>query len=462
MRLIRSATFRFAALVFLLQLAGALLLLAAVHRLTSAELSQNARALAEELRDDLLATYRQGGTVALAQTIARRTAPEREPSSAILLAAPDGSFLAGNIAAWPPNVPISTPWAVIEIYRIGQSAPERLGVVATHLPGGERLLTGHAIDNALRFTTVMEGAMLSTLLLAIALAAIAALVAARLIEHRLIATVETARAVAAGKLEHRVPLDRSGDAFERLAIVVNAMLDRIAALMTELKVVTDGLAHDLRSPLTRQRAMLERALGRTQEEQARLALGGAIEESDRLLAMLNAALQISRAEAGLGRELFVATDIGRMLADLEEMYGPLAEERGFSIALATEPDLVAPVHRELLGQALANLIDNALKYGAGEISLSADRRGDAICIAVADRGRGIAEDQRAEALRRFGRLDAARRGEGAGLGLSLVAAVARLHGGTLSLEDNDPGLCARLTIRPEADASGPGARPASG
>jgi len=446
LRLIRSATFRFAALVFLLQLAGTVLMFGAVHRLTSAELTQNGRALAEELRDDLLATYRQGGAKALAETIHRRTAPERDPGSAILLAAADGTFVAGNIAAWPPTIATATPWTVIEIYRIGRAAPERLGIVATRLPDGGRLLTGHVIENDLRFTTVLEGAMLSTLLLAIALAAVAALMAARMIERRLVSTVQTARAVAAGDLDHRVPLDRSGDAFEGLAIAFNAMLDRIAALMTELKVVTDGLAHDLRSPLTRQRVVLERALAVSQEEQARGALGSAIEESDRLLAMLNAALQISRAEAGLGRELFVPTDVGQMLADLEEMYGPLAEERGFVVVLETEAGLVAPVHRELLGQALANLIDNALKYGGGELRLTAARTETSIRIAICDRGQGIAEDQRAEALRRFGRLDIARRGEGAGLGLSLVAAVARLHDGALILEDHRPGLCARLVI----------------
>jgi len=282
--------------------------------------------------------------------------------------------------------------------------------------------------------------------MAVALAGLGAWLAARMIEARLGRTVATAEAVAAGDLARRVALDGSQDAFEALAVSVNAMLDRIAALMTELKVATDGLAHDLRSPLTRLRATLERALAASQDEGARVAVLRALDEGDRLLAMLDTALRITRAEAGLGREAFVEIDLATMIRDLVEMFEPLAEDRGMTVSATVPATLPIVAHREILGQALANLVDNALKYGDGQVEVTATRVAGGVAISVVDDGPGIPADRRPEAMKRFGRLDAARSESGAGLGLTLAAAVAHLHDGTLTLEDNRPGLIARLTL----------------
>ncbi|MFT3978078.1 MAG: HAMP domain-containing sensor histidine kinase, partial [Sphingomonas bacterium] len=172
----------------------------------------------------------------------------------------------------------------------------------------------------------------------------------------------------------------------------------------------------------------------------------AMEEGERLLAMLDTALRITRAEAGLGREAFGEVEIGAMLEDLADMFGPLAEDRGMSIAVEVAGPIAINANREMLGQALANLVDNALKYGAGAITLSAAAGPDTVAISVADRGAGIPPEARENALKRFGRLDAARHEGGAGLGLSLVAAVAHLHGGTFTLGDNGPGLIATMTV----------------
>jgi signal transduction histidine kinase len=239
------------------------------------------------------------------------------------------------------------------------------------------------------------------------------------------------------------------DAFSDLAASINLMLGRIEALVAELRVVTDSLAHDLRSPLTRLSATVERALRETDDETAIAALERVGSEAETLFAMLSTALQISRAEAGIGRDRFVATDLGEMIGDLVEVYGPLAEERGFT--LTAEGSGQGVVHRELTGQALANLVDNAMKYGrpGGVIRLSLHQTPETITLAVDDDGPGIAEPQRAEALRRFGRLDPARSAGGAGLGLALAAAVARLHGGTITLGDNAPGLSVRLALPQE-------------
>ena len=224
------------------------------------------------------------------------------------------------------------------------------------------------------------------------------------------------------------------------------MLDRIAALVGELKVATDGLAHDLRAPLTRLRATLERALAAAPDEAGRAMILRAMDEGERLLAMLDTALRITRAEAGLGREAFGDMDVAVMLADLADMFGPLAEDRGMSVTTRADGPIMIHANREMLGQALANLVDNALKYGAGEVTLSAEATPREVAIAVADHGPGIPPEAREDALKRFGRLDTARQEGGAGLGLSLVAAVAHLHGGRLTLGDNAPGLTATMTL----------------
>ncbi|MBU3079342.1 sensor histidine kinase [Sphingomonas quercus] len=446
----RSTTFRFAGLVFLLQLAGAALLLGIVHQLTQNQIRGEARARAEALRDALLPHYRQRGFAVLARAVAAQAGPGKAAGAVVLLADRDGHAVAGNLAAWPPSVPPDAPAQTIELFRIGHEASEQMYLVATPLADG-RLLTGHVVESEQRFTVILEEAMASAFAVAVALAAFAAWISARLIVRKLAATVGTARAVAAGDLDQRVPAEGGDDAFAALGDTINAMLDRIAALMNELKIATDGLAHDLRSPLTRLRSTLERALLASDGEMARAAIGRAIEEGDRLLAMLDTALRISRAEAGLGREHLVDTDLSALIADMVELYGPIAEDRGFAIAADAAPGLRARVHRELLGQAIANLIDNAMKYGAGRILLAARETGEGVAISVGDEGPGIPEALRPTALRRFGRLDAARTEAGAGLGLALAAAVARLHGGTLRLHDNRPGLRVELFLSGHAE-----------
>jgi len=447
MRFARSTFLRFAALVFLLQIAGAAILLATVHQLTRDQIGDEAAAHAVELRDRLLLDYRRGGFAGLRAAVASDATAGRASGGAMLLVDRLGRPVAGNIAEWPPSMPPASTSATIDLFRVGHEESEQIYLVATPLAGGGRLLTGHVVESELRFTVILEEAMASAFAMAVALAAFAAWSSARLVHGKLAATVATARAVTAGNLHRRVPVDGSDDAFDALGETINRMLDRIAALMAELKIATDGLAHDLRSPLTRLRSTLERALDASEGEEARAAVARAIDEGDRLLTMLDTALRISRAEAGIGRESFVDTDLSAMVEDMVEVYGPLAEDNGFEIVADAQPGITAHVHRELLGQAIANLIDNAMKYGAGRIVVSAERSldGRTILIGVGDDGPGIPAEQRPEALRRFGRLDAARSKAGAGLGLALAAAVARLHDGALELHDNDPGL--RVVLR---------------
>ena len=250
-----------------------------------------------------------------------------------------------------------------------------------------------------------------------------------------------------GDLSRRVPADRAGDAFASLAGSVNDTLDRVEALVVELQVATDGLAHDLKSPLTRLRSALERAAREVTEPAAQEAVDRALAEGERLLALVETALRITRAEAGIGTESFTPVDLAVELEDIAEIYGPVAEDAGRAIrVIGAASGVTLPIHRELIGQALGNAVDNALKYGAGTITLGLAVGETHATLSVADEGTGIRPEDRAVALRRFGRLDLARGGTGAGLGLSLIAAVARLHRGAVRLEDAHPGLIVAIDL----------------
>jgi signal transduction histidine kinase len=237
---------------------------------------------------------------------------------------------------------------------------------------------------------------------------------------------------------------------------LNAMLARIEALVEELRLVTDALAHDLRSPLTRIKASLEKAILHPSEDAQRHAIDATSREIELMLRMIAGTLEISRTEAGMGRENFAAFDLGALMSGLCEMYQPLAEEKHVSIAVEKPRDVAFFGNRELIGQAVSNLIDNALKYGSSgaSIRIGVDESNASLCFWVADRGPGIPAYRREEALRKYRRLDQARATDGSGLGLALVRAVARLHGGELILEDNEPGLRAviRLSRTENSDA----------
>jgi signal transduction histidine kinase len=288
-----------------------------------------------------------------------------------------------------------------------------------------------------------------------ALAALGALFVARRVLRRIGAMNASARAIMAGNLAERLPVSGSGDELDRLAEGLNRMLARIGDLMTGLREVSDNIAHDLRTPLTRLRNHVEEAL-RVDADPAtyRAALTRTIEESDGLIRIFDALLMIARAEAGADRTGLSLVDVSELVDSVGELYEPLAEEKGFALKVVAEPGVKLEGRRELIGQALANLIDNALKYGAApagaaetsEIVVAARREGADVVIEVGDRGPGIAAGDRGRVFDRFVRLESARSRPGSGLGLSLVAAAARLHGGTVQLLDNAPGLKVRLRL----------------
>lgn len=446
----RSTTLRIAALVFVLQLAAATLLLLGVGAIVRQQSAADAAATAAVLRDDLLASYARGGQRALVDTVSLRSNRDITPNTVMLLVGRDDRTLAGNLAVWPAGLSDDVRSTEVLQVRRGHVQPEAMRVRVSRLAGGERLLTGVIVEQDRRLLHELEAATLVALGLAALFAVLAAALTARMIAARLGRTVATLRAVRDGDFLRRVEQHRSGDAFDELACEVNATLDRVEALLGELTLATDALAHDLKSPLTRLRSALERAATEVTEPAAQEAVDRAVAEGERLLAMVETALRITRAEAGIGRDAFVPTDLADELAQIAEIYGPLAEDHDRAIMVDAAVPATLPVHHELFGQALGNLVDNALKYGAGTITLALAVGPRAVVVSVADEGTGIPAERQADALRRFGRLDEARSAGGSGLGLSLVAAVARLHGGTIRLADANPGLRVEIEL-PTAD-----------
>jgi signal transduction histidine kinase len=269
-----------------------------------------------------------------------------------------------------------------------------------------------------------------------------------------------------GDLSERLPVGRSGDELDRLAENLNAMLERIEALMAGLKEVSDNIAHDLKTPLTRLRNRAEEALAKSGgEADYRAALERTIEESDGLIRTFNALLMIARAESGQARGNMDDFDAADVANGIHELYEPLAEDDGMTLKVKTQ---AAPIHgnRELISQALANLVENAIKYGkpaaqsagtvvsmdARQITIEAKREGDQVLLSVTDRGPGIPESDRKHVVERFVRLEASRTMPGSGLGLSLASAVATLHGGELRLGDAQPGLVVTLMLPARAGA----------
>jgi signal transduction histidine kinase len=269
----------------------------------------------------------------------------------------------------------------------------------------------------------------------------------------------TSERVMAGNLSDRIPLRGTNDEFDQLAANLNRMLDQIERLMTAMREVTDDVAHDLRTPLSRLRTRLERALVGPSEDEASGASGthpsagasqneaiqAAIDEADRLLATFNALLSIAELEAGARQDQTTPLDLSEVARSAAELYEPVTEEKGFTLTVMAEPGVRIRADRHLLSQALTNLLDNALKYaGGGRIELRVFPENGRAILEIADQGPGIPEADRHSVLDRFVRLEPSRTTAGNGLGLSLVRAITRRHDGSVTLEDNRPGLRVRL------------------
>jgi signal transduction histidine kinase len=306
-----------------------------------------------------------------------------------------------------------------------------------------RILIGRDLGEPTKFRLLVRNALMVALAIMGAGAVIIWFAIGRNALKRIDRMSAATKKIIAGDLSQRLPQGRSGDEFDRLSGSLNAMLGRIEKLNEGLRQVSDNIAHDLKTPLTRLRNKATDALDSGDEVSRRGALEGIIAESDQLIRTFNALLMISRVEAGSIAAEMSDVDVSAIAEDSAELYEPVAEEEGFSLTAQIEPDLSLQGNRELIGQALSNLIDNAMKYasvkdGDKKLVIRLSRHGDDILLAVADNGPGVPADKRAEVVKRFVRLDESRSKPGTGLGLSLVEAVMELHGGKLALSDTDP------------------------
>jgi len=323
------------------------------------------------------------------------------------------------------------------------------------LPSGLRLFVGRDLEERARLQLAIRRARGWSLLMVILLGGFGAWFVTRRVLRRVDAIAASSGRIMQGHLSERLPVTKANDEFDRLAGQLNEMLDRIGELMTGLRELSDNVAHDLRTPLTRLRNGAEEALRKaTTLEESREGLERAIAESDGLIRVFESILMIARAETGNLATSMQTVPLTEFLTGIAELYEPLVEEADMPLRLDLAPGLSVKANRELLGRALSNLFDNALKYGLppeahksdAAITLSARQIGGMIEIAVADCGAGIPEADRERAMERFVRLDKSRAQPGFGLGLSLVAAIAKLHGGSLRLEDHAPGLKAVLAL----------------
>ena len=446
----RTHAFRLAALYFLVFAASVLTVLFFVYWTSANFVERQTETTLDAEITGLAEQYAQRGLSGLVQIVAARSAGNRGDAMLYLVTDPDGRPLAGNIESWPLGVPARSGWLSfsVEARVHGRlvTNPARGSLII--IPGGYRLLVGRDISDAAAFRNRVKLTLLWSGLVALGVGALGGAAMSRNLLRRVELVNRTSERVMAGNLSDRVPLDGTSDEFDLLAANLNRMLDQIERLMTAMREVTDDVAHDLRTPLARLRARLELALiGPTDPGAQSEAIRAAIDEADRMLATFNALLRIAEAEAGAGHGRVEALDLGEVARSAAELYEPVAEEKGFRLALAIEPNVEIRGDRHLMSQALANLLDNSLKYAnGGELQVQVFRDGDFAVLEVADRGSGIPEGNREAVFDRFVRLEPSRSTPGNGLGLSLVRAVVHRHQGTVTLGDNRPGLRVRLAF----------------
>lgn len=457
-RFLRTSSFRLTLTYVGMFGISVLMLLVFIYFRTAQSISQQTdETIAAEI-DALAQHYRTGGLPGLVAAIDDRDSSQTISGGLYLLTDANSRRVAGNVSRWPADVQQDTIAGRQIMFPLAgreDSAVFGRGQVF-RLPGGFTLLVGRDTHELERFQVLMMDAIAWALGGTVLLGLGGGYFMTRRVLRRIDNLNRGATRIMHGDMSHRMGVDGSGDEFDRVARTLNAMLDQIERLMTGIKTVTNAVAHDLRSPLTRMRTQLEGAvISAHSAAEYREACEAVITEADGLLATFNALLSIAEAEAGVGAVELREIDVGGLLSDMADLYSPVAEEHGLRMEVSIEAGVTLRANRELLFQALANLVDNAIKYvpPPGTITLSVTETAASIDLAVIDNGPGIPVQDRGRVVERFVRLDASRTTPGNGLGLSLVAAIARKHRGTFDLEDAGPGLRAVLHFPKVTDKS---------
>jgi signal transduction histidine kinase len=446
---LRSTTFKLALLCIGVFGALVIALFGYVYWSTASYVLSRSDQSIEAERASLLEAYAGAGRAGLAGAIEKRVTGEYVGDSLYLLADPSFAPLAGNLKTWPPGLRGSEGWANIRADD-GQADPmdRLLRVRVETLRDGSHLLVGKNVDELNGFTNRIYWALASAIALILGLAVLASMIVTRRTVGRIESVNTTSRAILNRGLGERIPVRGTQDEWDQLAENLNVMLDRIEVLMTEVKQVGDNVAHDLRTPLTRMRGRLEKAcISERIPNNDQLLISDTIADLDDVLRMFSSLTRISQIETTRRTAGFRAVDLVEVAKEVAELFDAAAEDKGGHLEVIGERPVFVTGDRDLLFDAMGNLVDNAIKHGhkGGRIQVEiSESDGDAV-ISVSDDGPGIPPGEYENVFKRFYRLERSRYSPGNGLGLGLVAAVARLHGARIEMADNAPGL--RITLR---------------
>jgi len=452
-KLFHTSTFRLSAVYLIVFIVSVGAILAYIYWNTAGLLERQTDETIRAEVQGLADQYRIRGLDGVLDTVRRRSSDDS--GSIYLLTTPEGVRMAGNLISLPDEIAIEDSGWTEFPFNVKTSTgmePHRARVYYTELPGENVLVVGRDIEDMRQFATIIRNTLITGTLIAVALGIGGGLLTSRNFLRRVDAITDASRSIMQGDLAGRMPVQGTGDELDRLAESLNRMLDQIERLMRGMQEVSSNVAHDLRTPLTRIKARAESALRSGAEGDFKAALEQTIDESDRLLQTFAALLSIAKAESGQSREGLQPVDAAVILHEVAELYEPFAEDQGGNLTTEIAEALDVRANRQLLAQAISNLVDNALKYGESpetgvpEIRVTGGLEGDDAVITVSDRGRGVAPEDRLHVLERFVRLDESRSKPGNGLGLSLVAGVMKLHDGRIVLEDNEPGLRVKLVL----------------
>lgn len=452
-KLFHTSTFRLSAVYLIVFILSVGAILAYVYWNTAGLLERQTNDTIRAEIQGIADQYIRGGVNGVLETVRRRSSDES--GSIYLLTSPDGVRMAGNLLSVPDEIAIEdSGWTEFPFnVKTGTGTePHQARAYYTELAGEYVLVVGRDIEDMRQFATIIRNTLVTGTLIALVLGIGGGLLTSRNFLRRVDAITDASRSIMQGDLSGRMPVQGTGDELDRLAESLNRMLEQIERLMRGMQEVSSNVAHDLRTPLTRIKARAESALRSGAQGDFKAALEQTIDESDRLLQTFTALLSIAKAESGQSREGLQPVDAAVILHEVTELYEPFAEDQGGSLKTEISGELNVRANRQLLAQAISNLVDNALKYGespasgVAEIQVTGGIEGDDAVITVSDRGRGVAPEDRQHVLERFVRLDESRSKPGNGLGLSLVAGVMKLHDGRVLLEDNGPGLKVKLLL----------------
>jgi signal transduction histidine kinase len=393
--------------------------------------------------------YERSGRDGLIDLIKRRMADKSFADHLYVLADPSSAVLGGNLKAWPPTVAAARGWTEFRPLQPLPGAtnqPLLRGMLET-FPNGDRLLVGRDISDLDSFTDQIKKAVIAGVALIFVLAGVASTLVTRRTVGRIESINATSRAIMLSGLDKRIPLRGSNDEWDRVAENLNLMLDRIEILMAEVKQVGDNVAHDLRTPLTRMRGRLEKAYhGQRTAEGDQTLIGDTIADLDAVLRIFSSLTRIAQIETQARKGAFRTVNLAEIACEVVELYDAAAEPAGTRLTVVGDREVPVTGDRDLIFDAIANLVDNAIKHGraGGQVVVTNETVDGSSVISIADDGPGIPPDQYEQVFKRFYRLEHSRYTPGNGLGLSLVAAVARLHGARIEMLDNAPGLKLKL------------------